>query len=73
MTSYKIDVDKAKKQRKLSKDFTKQEKKILFEFLDKNPNSESAMSFVMDYYNCSMMTLCMLITEKVNKEEIPDN
>lgn len=63
MSSYIINVEKAKN-RKTSKEFSSQDKKALFDFLGSYPDSEEALNFVLNWFNCSRMTLVKLELER---------
>ena len=51
------------KNKKISTEFSKQEKQILFDFLDKYPDSEAAMDFILKWFNCTRTTIIVLMME----------
>ena len=67
MTTFRIEIDKAgESKKKLSKDFSEEEKKALFSFLEKNDEDDSAITFAMEWFNCTQFTLMTLIMEHMN-------
>lgn len=63
MSSYKINVEKAKG-KKLSSGFSEEEKEALFTFLEKNCDDKEALEFALDWFNCSRITLMVLEFER---------
>jgi hypothetical protein len=68
MTTFRIEIDKSQGPKKSSKDFSEEEKKALFAFLEKNDEDENAMKFAQEWFNCTQMTLMMLIVEDMQKK-----
>ena len=67
MATFQIDISKAKEPKKASEDFTKEEKKALFTFLDANNEDEDALKFAMNWFKCTKMTIILLTMEHMKE------
>jgi len=70
MATFQIDINKAKEPKKTSKDFTEEEKKALFTFLEANDEDENALKFAMDWFKCTQMTIVLLTMNHIKENNI---
>ena len=63
MTTYRMNLEDYTNKKHAAL-FTEKEKEILFNFLEKNPDDERALDFIMRWFNCTMMTIICLMVEK---------
>ena len=64
MTDFIIEINKAREKKKTSDDFTEKEIEQLFHFLEKNDEDEYALDFAQRWFNCTRMTLILLIVRR---------
>ena len=54
--------------KKTSEEFSEKEKEALFHFLEKNDEDDDALDFATRWFNCTQMTLLLLIVEHEQKD-----